>query len=714
MTAQPGRAVIGRAGRRMSSWSGTEVTALVAILALALALRLWSLGDIPPGLHVDEAHNGVDALAILRGARPLYLAGNNGREAMLSYLQAVTVGLWGPTPYALRLASALAGTAAVGVAYGLARGLPTARPRLAAAATAVLMAVSVWPLHFSRIGIRGILMPLLGGAFAWALWRAASTGSVSESAGGRPHPWPRFALAGAILGAALYAHPAARLMPLVPVLFLGGQALAAWRRGDVVGARARLVGLATLAAAAAVVAAPLVGYALTHRELFFGHSVSVSVLEADNRTGGLGRRLTLSALRTFRAFVWDGSDSWYHNVKGRPVFDGVTAAMAVVGVGVLASGVRASRDSTRPDGGSLAGFVAVWLIVLALPAVLTGGAPNFSRSVGLMPIAFVVPALGYCAAAGMLAATLTKASRRRSDAPIDIVRGGGVGRSPALLLAVLLIPAAASTLIDYFGRYAHASEAAEAFGAATRAKADALRALAGAGTGRVFPSRVVLERSVYRFLLDGVDLTPIDATGGLVVPADGHAWLVFDADVEGEALQAVLERWPRLRPAESRAASGWRTLRIDAVPEENGNVVAGDTAFDGLTLLAVAGGLSCDALPPEDDLLCSNDAASIDLALRWRVDAVPGRDWTAFAHLVAADARTVAQHDGVPLSGSLPTSRWRAGDTVIDRFVLRFPDDVAPGRYRLHIGWYDAGTGERLGLPGDADGAADVAAVHVR
>ena len=79
----------------MSSWSGAEVIALTAIVAVALALRLWRLGAVPPGLHVDEAHNGVDALAILRGARPLYLAGNNGREALLSYMQAVTVGLWG-------------------------------------------------------------------------------------------------------------------------------------------------------------------------------------------------------------------------------------------------------------------------------------------------------------------------------------------------------------------------------------------------------------------------------------------------------------------------------------------------------------------------------------------------------------------------------------------------------------------------------------------
>lgn len=698
-------------------WTRAEAFTLTAILALALALRLWRLGAVPPGLHVDEAHNGVDALAILRGARPLYLAGNNGREALLSYLQAVTVGLWGPTPWALRLASAIAGTTAVGVAYGFARALATRRPRLVAAATAVLMAVSVWPLHFSRIGIRGILMPLLGGAFAWALWAAATATATSAEAPmastgdrsaptapthRRSHPWRRFALAGALLGAALYAHPAARVMPLVPVIILGGQALAARRRGDVDGARARLVGLATLAAAAAVVAAPLIAYALGHRDLFFGHSVSVSVLEADNRSGGLARRLTLSTLRTFRAFFWDGSDSWYHNVKGRPVYDALTAVMAVVGAAVLVSGARASRLPTRSGGGAVAGFIAIWLIVLALPAVLTGGAPNFSRSVGLMPIAFLVPAIGYAAVVDVLA----KAARPRSSSD---------GRRwLAPLLVVLLVPATASTTVDYFGRYARAPEAAEAFGAATRAKADALRALATDGSGRVFPSMVVVERSVYRFLLDGIDLTPIDATGGLVVPADGHAWLAFDADVEGAALEAVLARWPRLRLAESNAARGWRTLKIEAVPEEMGNVVTLDAAFDGLTLQSVAGGPECDALPPQGDLLCSDDATSIDLALRWRVTAAPARDWTAFAHLVAPDGRTVAQHDGVPLAGSLPTSRWRAGDTVLDRYVLRSTADVPPARYRLRVGWYDAGTGARLGLPGDDDGAADVAFVEVR
>ncbi|MEO8084389.1 MAG: hypothetical protein ABI780_11245, partial [Ardenticatenales bacterium] len=679
----------------------------------------------------------------------IYLAGNNGREALLSYLQALTIGLWGPTPWALRAASAFAGTVAVGVAYGLARALPTRRPRLLAMATAALMAVSVWPLHFSRIGIRGILMPLFGGAFSWALWRAEEAATVdggSEGTGGRSPSLPptaslrRHALAGALLGAALYAHPAARVMPLVPVLLIGARAFGAWRRDDRAAARRAVVGLVVLAAAAVAVAAPLIAYALAHRDAFFGHSIRVSILAADNRSGGLPRRIGLNAWRTLRAFFWDGSDSWYHNVKGRPVFDAVTAAMACIGVWSLAR-TRVAASTRRGEPG-LGAFAAISLIVLALPAVLTGGAPNFSRSVGLMPIAFLVPAIGYAVVAEALArfahrrwavgatdgASAVEADDTRTDGRTD---DGRTSAFATFALVVLLVPAGVSTLRAYFGRYAASPAAAEAFGAATRAKAESLRALALAGDGRVLAPAYVAERAVYRFLLDDVDVAPIDASAGLVVPAAGPAWLVFDADTDGDAAEAMLERWPTLQLTEQRAARGWRTFRVDHAPDELGNTVPVGAVFATVTLEAAAGGQSCDALPPEADLLCSSDAHSIDLALRWHVDATTDRDWTAFAHLVEVgdvddnvdvdrgaaangDGRTVAQHDGVPLAGSLPTSRWRAGDTVIDRFVLRIPDGVPAGRYRLRVGWYDAVTGERMALRGGADGAADVAAVEVR
>src|SRR5437867_9862636 len=40
--------------------------ALVAILLVAAALRLWRLGESPPGLNVDEAANAWNAYCLLK------------------------------------------------------------------------------------------------------------------------------------------------------------------------------------------------------------------------------------------------------------------------------------------------------------------------------------------------------------------------------------------------------------------------------------------------------------------------------------------------------------------------------------------------------------------------------------------------------------------------------------------------------------------------
>jgi hypothetical protein len=57
---------------------------------------------------------------------------------------------------------------------------------------------------------------------------------------------------------------------------------------------------------------------------------------------------------------------------------------------------------------------------------------------------------------------------------------------------------------------------------------------------------------------------------------------------------------------------------------------------------------------------------------------------------------TRAQHDGAPLAGTYPTSRWRRGDLVLDRHDLAVPAAVPPGA-RLYVGMYDR-AGRRLRL----------------
>ena len=74
-----------------------------AIVLLGAPLRLYGLNTHPSGLFGDEAADGLDALRIIAGDRPIFLTENNGREALHAYLVSFSVQHLGRTPAAIRL-----------------------------------------------------------------------------------------------------------------------------------------------------------------------------------------------------------------------------------------------------------------------------------------------------------------------------------------------------------------------------------------------------------------------------------------------------------------------------------------------------------------------------------------------------------------------------------------------------------------------------------
>jgi hypothetical protein len=94
----------------------------------------------------------------------------------------------------------------------------------------------------------------------------------------------------------------------------------------------------------------------------------------------------------------------------------------------------------------------------------------------------------------------------------------------------------------------------------------------------------------------------------------------------------------------------------------------------------------------------------LPLTLYWRAVGPTPADLTVFVHLVDAEGRTVAQADGPPAGGKQPSSDWVAGEIVIDPRTVDLPADLGPGTYRLHVGFYDPATLQRLGA-GRPDGS---------
>ncbi|HZY42145.1 MAG TPA: hypothetical protein VFF59_09120, partial [Anaerolineae bacterium] len=99
-----------------------------------------------------------------------------------------------------------------------------------------------------------------------------------------------------------------------------------------------------------------------------------------------------------------------------------------------------------------------------------------------------------------------------------------------------------------------------------------------------------------------------------------------------------------------------------------------------------------------------SNAQTIDVTLNWRITQTPNQDLAVFVHVYAPDGKLVTQSDGYPLLGLAPFGNWSAGQTLQDRHTLDWPQDAPTGEYRIGVGVYDRGTGQRLDAV-DANGS---------
>lgn len=88
--------------------------------------------------------------------------------------------------------------------------------------------------------------------------------------------------------------------------------------------------------------------------------------------------------------------------------------------------------------------------------------------------------------------------------------------------------------------------------------------------------------------------------------------------------------------------------------------------------------------------------STLRATLYWQPLARADRAYTVFVHLLSADGHLVAQQDGMPVQGSLPTTCWQAGETIADERAIALPADLPAGGYTIAVGVYDGATGLRL------------------
>jgi len=636
----------------------TYYLALLAIVAVALALRLFRFGQLPPGLYHDEAYNGLDALRVLQGWHPLWFPANNGREPLFMYLMAVSIGLLGRTAAAVRAPALVLGLLTVPATAFMATGLFNRRIGLLAAA---VTAITFWAVHLSRMGFRAVALPLFTALALGSLWRGLRSGRRRD-----------YALGGLCYGLSFYTYLAARATPAALLVLAGLMLLPAarlpkpeWRK------------LALFALVAAITVAPLAGYMAIHPEAWSGRADQVLVLNPAVSHGNPLGALARNTLHGLELFVVRGDHSPRHNLPNRPIFDPLLGAAFLLGV------VIAFRR--RGEGW----FVLVWVATLLAPDILAEDGYHFLRSVGIQPLVFVLPALGLDAAWQWLAAR-------------------GRALLGAAIAGLILLGGLTSTTYDYFWRYAHNQQVYYQFEGGVREMADRINqflATAPAGTVR----RVSIPQGYW----------DIHASLAYLIPAGPQVYLAAEGAPAwpAGATEAMVFFWPGV-PADQILAAlpphSDLTVSDDLLEQRDLEPAVHPVATivqvrpnqaAGQPLAAFAGGINLDAAQVEEV-----SPQHWQVHLSWEAKQPVSVDYTVFVH-VERGSTVLGQHDGTPAGGFLPTTLWRPGDRIEDVHELTLSAPYDPQTDRLVVGLYDLRTMARLpvaatSLPASNDAVA--------
>lgn len=668
--------------------------ALLLILAVASLFRFWQLERVPPGLFGDEAVNGLDALDALAGRARVFYPANFGREGLHMLLLAQSIRWLGPTALALRVPSALAGVLTALATYWLGRELfarTWLRGTLVPLLAALLLSTSYWHVHFSRFGIRGVFTPLLATLAFAAFWRGANrmAGIVAadRSVWRDGRAWAWFLTAGLFTGLGVHFYSASRLIPVFLGGFLLAQALYVWllaRRGRrsatthpavLTQALGPVLGLY---AVAAVVFAPLGLYFLRTPGSLTQRASAVALTNPEVSGGDpLGRLLQAATANVWQFFGPGAGDAArFYNLPGRPVFDGVTALLALAG---LALCVWALRRGSSPHL-----FLLLWFPALLTPTFLAVDRfPTLPRALGVIPGLYFFPAL----ALGELLLWARRWAQRADRATQPEAAEAATAGRPSLrmaapwlaagFVALALLLHGSLTWRDYFQRWAGDAATFDAF------EGDIAAAAAWVAAHPDQP--VLLSADIYRhptwtYLHQHAPLSEIftytdpqvsffDGRSALPLAADDTTTYLFTANAGPDPLLAQLPGWTGFDDLQDSAASGWPGLKLARLPAgavDRSQFQAADVTFEpGLRLTGY-----------RVEPLADGQAA---LLLLWEVGAAqPG--WYQGVQVQAGWQPVGGGPQLAQVSGDLayrPTE-WAAGRQVLSWLILPTPPDLPP------------------------------------
>ncbi len=355
------------------------ILALVAIVALALSIRLFSLTDIPPNVVGDEADNLLIVYRIMADIGPGFFELDwKPQPAFSVYMMGWFMGLFGETIVGMRMSSVVLSTASVLVFYAVVRQHNVSRP--AGLGAALLLATGVWYLHFSRSGWENVHV---------GLYTLSAMLSLNAAIGSKrlPASLLLFAATGLFAALGLYGYTSGRviivaLLAYLPIAFF----LHSEHR------KRLLIGYGVMCITALVLFWPQLDNALDDWENFNRRVQVVYVLNEENSRMFEGKSdIEIIAQQTWNN-VWGfilldtgashvGLNSRYIP-PGHGMLDRLTAIL--FWLGLMVSVVRWRQ----------ALLWWVFFLVMIFPIqVLGSGTPDAARAVGTAPLFYLFVAL---------------------------------------------------------------------------------------------------------------------------------------------------------------------------------------------------------------------------------------------------------------------------------------------------------------------------------
>jgi 4-amino-4-deoxy-L-arabinose transferase-like glycosyltransferase len=645
---------------------------VVGATLLGAALRLYQLAWLPISSGFDPAYYGLDALAILDGEFPVYLATNYGREVLFSYLVAAIYAAIGLSDFGIHLGAAFVGILTIPMTFVVAGELlrfseAQVVRRWGPVLAAYVLAVSYWHLVWSRFGVRAILAPLFVSLTLYLLLRALRRGNERD-----------FFLAGLAAGASLYTYQIGQLVPflVLAVLFIFWWAGRRAQRPFITRSS-----LAWLVLSFLVVALPLALYAWQEPQAFNQRVRDVAVVETAQplveQLGTLAERFVILA----RFFSVEGDTHGMWSVGRLPGLNALLLAGFLLGLLVVIWSWR------KP----LAQVILAWLIIMLAPAILAGSGAVSKRALGVLPLVAILIALGYTSLIAIMRARDVQARTWKAAA--------------ALLLGGVLLFSLYDTVNNYFviwaqdkdkdGRFdPHLSEMGTYIATLPEGTQIYLSADAPNHPNMLLHSRL---RTA------GDDVRGYNGWRCFVYPAQTLSDTSYVLSEEN-SINHLRQFYPAgtLQTGDLSNAYGYEDYYAAYHIPAGETAAAGpqiplDVSWDNQIKL-LGYDLSQEEVTPGEE---------VKLALYWSPLQQMETRYTAFVHLLGPQNPQTGspiwgQKDKEPCHGFYPTAVWRDGEIIRDEVSFEVAADAPPGSYDLAVGFYTWPDFQRLPV-GEAD-----------